>query len=338
MGGAEQENINPYYRFAFKMEHPEEKQETRHWDSEERKRLGLEIVQEMRSYYEPGLDRIITPDNVYQEGRPEGREALEAFMDRLLKPGSAAQGLEHLEQCLEDLDAGLSILFLPEHRGNFDVPSFNNLVKREDPKFGEILKRMIYIAGRKLNESSDRVKMFTEKYSRLVIVPRRDYPRPKSEETSAEIKEREAFEQYAARINRAAFRHMLRLRKSGYIFVLYPLGGRLKLGADNVPVPETVSYLSRFDRAYLVSMEGNTLPPEERMEDEQPLPDKVIFRFGAPLDTKAFLADQQRRFERERAEGKLPNTMNTDQYTVNRIMTMLENLRLTGAYEGQSSR
>ncbi|MEE8434997.1 MAG: hypothetical protein V3S64_09440 [bacterium] len=314
-----------------------EKQVRRHWDSEERKRLGLEIIQEMLRYYEPGQDRIITPDNVYQEGRPEGREVLEAFMDRLLEPGSAAEGLEHLEQCLGDLEAGLSILFLSEHRGNFDVPSFNNLIKREDPRFGEILKRIIYIAGRKLNESSDLVKMFTEKYSRLVIVPRREYPRARPGETKAEIKDREAFEHYAARINRAAFRQMLRLRKSGYIFVLYPLGGRLKFGADNVPVRETVSYLSRFDRAYLVSMEGNTLPIEDRMEDERPLPDKVIFRFGAPLDTKAFLADQQRRFEQERAQGNLPEPMDTEQYTVNRIMTMLENLRLTGTYDNQSS-
>ena len=319
------------------MEHPKEKQESGHWGQEERKRLVMEIFQEMRRYYEPGQDRIITPENVYQEGRPEGREAFEAIMDRLLEPGSAVEGLEYLEQCLEDLEAGLSILFLPEHRGNFDVPTFNNLIKREDPRFGEILQRMIYIAGRKLNESSDRVKMFTEKYSRLVIVPRRDYPLAKAEETQAEIEEREAFEFYAARINRAAFREMLRLRKSGFIFVLYPLGGRLKIGADNVPVRETVSYLSRFDRAYLVSMEGNTLPPDERMEEELPLPDKVIFRFGAPLDTKVFLAEQRRRFEHQRAQGNLPDTMDTEQFTVNQIMTMLENLRLTGTYEGQSS-
>ena len=319
------------------MKHPKETQEGRNWDREERERLVMVIFQEMRKYYQPGQDRVITPDNVYQEGRSEGREAFEALMDPLLEPGSAVEGLEHLEQCLVDLEAGLSILFLPEHRGNFDVPTFNNLIKREDPRFGEILKRMIYIAGRKLNESSDKVKMFTEKYSRLVIVPRRDYPLAKPEETKAEIKEREAFEHYAARINRAAFREMLRLRKSGYIFVLYPLGGRWKIGADNVPVRETVSYLSRFDRAYLVSMEGNTLPPDERMEEELPLPDKVIFRFGAPLDTKAFLAEQQRCFEHERAQGNLAEPMDTEQYTVNRIMTMLENLRLTGTYDSQSS-
>ena len=170
----------------------------------------------------------MTPDNGDQEGRSGGREAFEACMDRLLEPGSGAGGLEHLEQCIKDLEAGLSILLLPEHRGNFDVPTFNNLIKKEDPKFGAILNRMIYIAGRKLNESSDRVKMCTEKYSRLVIVPRRDYPLSNTEETKAEIEEREAFEQYASRINRAAFREMLRLRISGYFYVLYPLAGRSK--------------------------------------------------------------------------------------------------------------
>lgn len=314
------------------MEHPEEKGASSHWGSEERVRLISDIISEMRKFYQPGQDRIITPDNVYQEGRPEGRDAFEAFMDRLLKPGSAAEGLKYLEQCLLDLEAGMSILFLPEHRGNFDVPTFNNLIKRAGPKFDPILRRMIYIAGRKLNESSDLVKMFTEKYSRLVIVPRRDYPPEKTGETEAEVKERESFEQKAARINRAAFRQMLKLKKSGHIFVLYPLGGRLKDGAENVPVRETASYLSRFDRAYLVSMEGNTLPPEKRMEDERPLPDKVIFRFGPPLNTRDFLAEQQKRYDSEHAQGKFPESMDFEQYAVNQIMTMLENLRLTGGY------
>ena len=68
--------------------------------------------------------------------------------------------------------------------------------------------------------------MFTEKYTRLVIVPRRDFPGPKADETEAELAARKNFEQDASRINRAAFRHMVRLRKSGRVFVLYPMGGR----------------------------------------------------------------------------------------------------------------
>ena len=84
-------------------------------------------------------------------------------MYELLLPGSAFEGLEHLDHCLRDLEAGRSVLFLPEHRGNLDAYTFDVLLRREEPKYHPILDRLIFIAGRKLNESSDLVKMFTEK-------------------------------------------------------------------------------------------------------------------------------------------------------------------------------
>lgn len=314
------------------MQQPNENLAAREWTFEERTKLVLEIIQVMQRFYEPGQDRIITPDNVFQQGRESGRAELEAFMGRLLLPGSRVEGVEHIEQCLVDMDAGKSIIFLPEHRGNFDVPLFNHLLRIADPRYDRILERLIYIAGRKLNESSDLVKMFTEKYSRLVIVPRRDFPLEKPDETPGETEEREAYTQTAARINRAAFRQLVRQKKAGRIFVLYPLGGRVKAGASNVPVRETVSYLSSFDRGYLISMEGNTLPPGARMEDERPLPDKVVFRFGSPLDNPAFLAEQQQRYDADQAAEGLPPDVDYEQYTVNRIMVMLENLRLHGSY------
>lgn len=299
---------------------------------EQRDLLALDIIKQMQVTYEPGQDRLITPENVYQPARIAGRDTLEAFMERLLLPGSGVQGLNHLEHCLEELRAGRHVIFLPEHRGNFDVPTFNYLLRREHPKYGEILERLVYIAGRKLNESSELVKMFTEKYSRLVIVPRRELPLPRLGESEAERREREENEHTAARINRSAFRRLLRLKQQGHIFVLYPLGGRWKSDADNVPVRETVSYLSKFDTAYLLSMEGNTLPPEERMEDERPTTDRVVFRFGPPLDCLAFLAAEKARFDSEQAAGRIAAGLDLEQFTVNRIMVMLENLRQTGEY------
>ncbi len=294
---------------------------------EQRDLLVLELVQQIQATYEPGQDRRITPENVYQPARTGGRETLEGFMERLLLPGSGVEGLDHLDHCLEALRAGRHVIFLPEHRGNFDVPTFNFLLRREHPRYGDILERLIYIAGRKLNESSDMIKMFTEKYSRLVIVPRRELPQPRAGESQAERAERERNEQSAARINRAAFRQLLRLKKQGHIFVLYPLGGRWKPDADNVPVKETTSYLRGFDTAYLISMEGNTLPPEERMEDERPVLDRVVFRVGPPLDCRDFLAEEKARYEADLAAGRIDATMDPEQFTVNRIMVMLENLR-----------
>jgi len=294
--------------------------------------LALDLIQTLQQSYEPGRDRVITPQNVYQPGRETGRNALEAFMEQVLAPGSGVEGVEHLDRCLAELAAGRSVIFLPEHRGNLDVPSFSVLLRRSYPRAREIQERLIYIAGRKLNESSELVKMFSEKYSRLVIVPRRDFPPERPDASPEEQRQREEFIQSAARINRAAFRELVRLRRRGHIFVLFPLGGRLKPGADNRPVPETTTYLRSFDTAYLISMEGNTLPPGERMEDERPIQDKVIFRMGRPLDTAAFLAAEKAHIEADQRAGRLPADANPDQVTVERIMVMLEHLRLHGDY------
>jgi glycerol-3-phosphate O-acyltransferase len=320
--------------------HPEGKREAmerqtadRQWrvrSQQELNLLTLQLVQALQRTYEPGRDRIITPENVYQPGREEGRAELEAFMEHVLAPGSAVEGAQHLDHCLAELEAGRSVLFLPEHRGNLDVPSFAVLLRRSYPRAAEIARRLIYIAGRKLNESSDLIKMFSEKYSRLVIVPRRDFPPDNPQASEAERQAREEFIQYAARINRAAFRELVRLKKAGHIFVLFPLGGRLKPDADNVPVRETASYLHSFDTVYPISMEGNTLPPLARMEDERPIQDKVVFRVGPPLASKAFLAAEKARFEAERAAGRLPAAADYEQVVVQRIMSLLEHLRLQG--------
>jgi glycerol-3-phosphate O-acyltransferase len=298
--------------------------------------LVLDVVLKLKASYTPGQDRVVTPENVHQPAVLAGRDALEAFQDRLLLPGSRVEGLEHLDDCLARMQAGKSVLFLPEHRGNLDVPSFNTLLRREHPRYHAILDKLIYIAGRKLNESSEFIKMFTEKYSRLVIVPKRDYPKPKPGESAEEQAARAQFEKEAGRINRAAFRELVRLRKAGYIFVLFPLGGRLKPDADNVPVRESTSYLQAFDTAFLISMEGNTLPPLARMEDERPIQERVVFRVGPPVDCRAFIAGQRGAFDGAVKAGLPPEQADFEQYTAQHLMTLLANLRLTGRYADPS--
>lgn len=294
--------------------------------------LTLDVIQKLQQSYEPGKDRIVTPENVYQPGVAAGRAELEAFVLRLFLPGSRVEGVEHFDEVLARIRAGRSVLFMAEHRGNLDAPSFHSLLRREHPRVHEILDRLVYVAGRKLNESSDFIKMFTEKYSRLVIVPKRDLPKPKANETAAEREARDRYEKEAARINRAAFRELVRHKKEGMIFVLFPLGGRLKPDADNVPVRESTSYVRAFDCACLISMEGNTLPPAPRMEDERPLQAKVVFRAGPLLDCKAFLAEQKALFDAAVQAGALPQDADLDQFVVENIMAMLANLRLTGSY------
>lgn len=295
--------------------------------------LSLDAVQKIQATHNPAHNAEITPRNVYQEAVLEGQPEFEEFVKKFLLPGSQVDGLEHIAECLNSLNKGKSVILLPEHRGNLDVPTFHVLLRGKEPQHEDFLQRLIYIAGRKLNESSDFVRMFTEKYSRLVIVPRRDLPSPSPEETAAEIAAREDYEQLASRINRAAFRELVKLRKAGKVFVLFPLGGRLKPDADNIPVRETISYLKAFDEAYLVSMEGNLLQPRPRMEDERPRQDKVVFRMGRPLQSKAFLEEQLAIFDRAIGESRLGPQPDFEQFTVERIMTMLEALRTQGDFD-----
>ena len=294
---------------------------------------SLKLVQDLQAIYKPGRDRKVTTENVYQQAVLEGRDVLEAFVDRILLPGSAVEGLEHLDDCLRRMAAGETILFMPEHRGNLDVPTFYALLGREKPAFRAILDRLIYIAGRKLNESSDFIKMFTEKYSRLVIVPRRELPRRDPGESQSRSDELDAYEAEAKAINRSAFRELVRLRKQGFLFVLYPLGGRLKPDADNVPVKESISYMNAFDTTFLISMEGNLLPPGPEMEKERPVQERVVFRVGPAMECKPFLARQKALFEQGIAEGKLQPDSDFEQFAVDRIMVMLERLRLEGCYD-----
>jgi glycerol-3-phosphate O-acyltransferase len=284
-------------------------------------RLLQETTRALARNHILGLDRHITPGNVYQTGNTANLPIILDLLDRLLLPGSRVAGLPHLDHCLAQLDGRKRVLFLVEHAGNFDVPAFFALLRREEPRYHPILDRLIYIAGRKLNEESELVKMYTEIFSRLVIVPRRELPLELPDETASQCATRLAHEHEAAAINRAAFRKMAELKRRGHIFALFPLGGRWKEGADNDPVKETTSYLKAFDFAYPISMSGNCLPATAGpMDAELPIQAKVVFRVGAPLTCSDYLTASRLLWE---ASG---SPLDFEQFTVNRVMDLLDEL------------
>ena len=175
--------------------------------------LGIIYYEKMRTNYHSDENHKITPENVFQEGIRHNYDLFMELVDILMLPGSCVKGAEHFQETLSLLKKKKTVLFLMKHLGNFDVPCFYSLLSREGEQYQNILDRLVFIAGRKLNEDSLIVKTFTEIFSRLVIVPNREIPLKTKNETPEQKTHRKETVEEATRINRAALRTMIHLKK-----------------------------------------------------------------------------------------------------------------------------
>jgi len=270
--------------------------------------------QKMLENYHSMENLVITPKNVFQEGIRYNYNIFMELVDRLMLPGSCVKGAKYLINTLTLIKQKKSILFLMKHIGNFDVPCFYSLLSKEGEQYQQILDRLVFIAGRKLNEDSLLVKTFSEIFSRLVIVPNREIPIQTDHETPEQKSYRETIENEATLINRAAFRKMINLKKEGRIIVLFPMGGRPKSWLKEKGVKETTSYMRLFDYVQFIKMEGNLLPVGREMKEEHPQRDKIIFTISDAVLAKDYLEESHRLFEEQTKE------MDFDQFNVNRLM------------------
>jgi glycerol-3-phosphate O-acyltransferase len=229
-------------------------------------------------------------------------------------PGSRVEGAKQLTKVLSLIEQKKSILFLMKHVGNFDVPCFYSLLSREGTPYQDILDRIVFIAGRKLNEDSMFVKTYTEIFSRLVIVPNREIP-PETPGAPPEQRSlRKAVIKEASLINRAALRMMIQLKKEGRIIVLFPMGGRPKPRLKEKGVKETTSYMKLFDYVNFIEMKGNLMPVGKNMAEESPQRDKIVFVISEPVLTKTYLEESRKLF------GMQTEETDFDQFNVDRVM------------------
>lgn len=278
--------------------------------------LALAYYEKMRANYQSDENVKITPDNVYQEGIHNNYNLFMELVDRLMLPGSGIKGAKNLLETLSLLQSRKSFLFLMKHLGNFDVPCFYSLLSKEGPEYQEILDRLVFIAGRKLNEDSPEVKTFTEVFSRLVIVPGREIPPEGENETPKQEAHRREVLKEASLINRAALRMMIKLKNQGRIIALFPMGGRPKpwLKEKNGGVKETTSYMRIFDFVHFVRMDGNIMPVGNEMKNEKPKRDKVVFSISKPVPAEAYLEKSRELFEKQ------TKVTDFNQFNVNRVM------------------
>lgn len=285
-----------------------------------------ELVQQFRGTIErmlarssAHLDRVVGPDNVYQEKVEENRADLKRIIDDLLLEGSGIQGLEHLEELGQLAAAGHSCLLLPAHLSNFDVPVFWELMNRAGPKFGALFEKIVFLAGRKLNEESDIVKMFTEMFTRLVISPKTFY------ESLPEGEERQRVMQETRAVNLAAHRKMRELMHQDRIFLVYPTGTRFRPWepASGRGLREVENYLRSFEYFVVGATRGNLLPPAPtKMHLEHPVGDRVLMKFGLVHDARIFRTQCLERL----AASPEKKDLDSKQYIVDQVMEEMKAL------------
>jgi 1-acyl-sn-glycerol-3-phosphate acyltransferase len=276
--------------------------------------LAKTYSEKMTANYCSAENQKITPANVFQEGIRHNYDLFIELVDRLMLPGSGVEGAKHLTKALSLIEQKKSILFLMKHVGNFDVPCFYSLLSREGTPYQDILDRIVFIAGRKLNEDSMFVKTYTEIFSRLVIVPNREIQQETPGESPAQKSHREAVIKEASLINRAALRMMIQLKKKGRIIVLFPMGGRPKPWLKEKGVKETTSYMKLFDYVNFIEMKGNLMPVGKNMAEESPQRDKIVFVISEPVLTKTYLEESRKQF------GMQTEETDFDQFNADRVM------------------
>ena len=176
-----------------------------------------------------------------------------------------------------------------EHYSNLDLPALIYLLRKDAGAMGEDLaKRIVAIAGMKLNEEDPMVRAWAEAFSRIVIYPSRSLSSIKDPEKYAEE------EAKSKKINMASMRALDASRKRGEVTLVFPSGTRYRPGKPETKrgVREIDSYLRLSDVMILVTINGSCL----RINEEDPnnmlsdlvIPDCVVLSSSPVFECKAF--------------------------------------------------
>ncbi len=234
---------------------------------------------------------VIDETNVYQEANEFTRPLLNKMLEENLLPGSQIKGLENFKDFLAQIKSGKRGLILMEHYSNMDLPAIIYLLDRDGGEEGkELSKKIVAIAGMKLNEENPMVRSWAEAFTRVVIYPSRSL-------ASLSEEEREAEEAKSRKINMASMRAMDKCKREGKPILVFPAGTRYRPGNPETKkgVREIDSYLRMFDIMVFVSVNGSCLRistdnPNDMLAD-QVHPDTVILSASPVVECKKFRND-----------------------------------------------
>ena len=194
---------------------------------------------------------------------------------------------------MDAVKSGKHGLILMEHYSNTDLPALCYLLEHDLGEEGKDLsKRIVAIAGMKLNEANPLVRAFAESFTRVVIYPTRSLDKAEANAQSEEEKIEE--EKRARTINLAAMRAMDKCKRAGEVILVFPSGTRYRPGYPETKrgLREIDSYLRMFDVMILVTINGSALTIDMNNPDDM-LADLVepavqIFGSSPVIDCKQF--------------------------------------------------
>ena len=235
----------------------------------------------------------VTVNNVFQPAVMKNRHLFVDICSELMQDGSEIKGVEHLTELADLAEKGESCLICSKHCSNFDVPNLYTLMSRYGSYESSCFNRIIFIAGRKLNEDSPGTKMMASMFNRLIISPRSYLDALGPDDTEKR--------KHAKRINIAAQRKLRELKYKGYILLLFPTGTRTR---NDVPetakaLTETAAYMRMFDNVCFLNTYGNTLPPMLSRDLLTEIPHYDVLKFVASpvIKTAKWLEETIESFE-----------------------------------------
>lgn len=268
----------------------------------------------------------IDETNIYQESNPELLKYCFTMLDETLREDSCLGNIENWKAFYNAVvNEGKTGVIMMEHFTNLDLPAVIYLLEKYGEKTGEewakdFAKRIVAIAGMKLNEASLAVRCWTEAFTRVVIYPTRT--RDKLEQSNVSEEEIKEEELKAKKINFAAMRQMDACKRRGQVILVFPSGTRYRPGHEETKrgLREIDSYLRLFDIMILVSNNGNCLRinmenPDDMLADIVEH-DKVVLTASPIYECKKF---------RNEVLDKLPaDEPDPKQKTVDCVMEVLE--------------
>ncbi|MGP1458786.1 MAG: 1-acyl-sn-glycerol-3-phosphate acyltransferase [Treponema sp.] len=289
--------------------------------------MARNLIEVYGKYFKEMLALSRTPakideTNVYQEANPALRKYMDIILAENFLEGSGLGNPEHFKEFYDAVQAGKRGVILMEHYTNLDLPAILYLLDKHGEEWSkDFSKKIVAVAGMKLNEASPMVRVWTEGFTRVVIYPTRSLNKVKDQDGVSENEKLEE-EKRARKINLAAMRAMDDCKRRGQIILVFPSGTRYRPGKPETKrgLREIDSYLRLFDVMLLVSVNGNCLrindaAPDNMLED-MPVKDKVILSASPVIDCKDF---------RKTVLASLPpDEPDPKQKPVDRVMQILE--------------